>query len=46
MVNRFQSPRPDAYFADDYLLSNDRLELEAAMSKAGTGPDLGAAATD
>ena len=39
VANRFQSPLPDGYFADDYPLSNDRLKLEAAMSKAGIGPD-------
>jgi hypothetical protein len=39
VANRFQNPRPDGYFADDYPLSNDRLKLETAMSKAGTGPD-------
>ena len=32
VANRFQSPRPEGYFADDYPLSKDRLALEAAMS--------------
>jgi hypothetical protein len=39
VTGRFQAPRPDGYFADDYPLPKDRLALEAAMSKAGTGPD-------
>ena len=39
VANSFQSPRPEGYFADDYPLPKDRLALEAAMSKAGTGPD-------
>ena len=39
VANRFQSPRPEGYFTDDYPLPKDRIELEAAMSKAGTGPD-------
>ena len=39
VANRFQSPRPEGYFADDYPLPKDRLELEARMSKVGTGPD-------
>jgi hypothetical protein len=33
VANRFQSPRPEGYFADDYPLPKDRLELERAMSK-------------
>ena len=39
VANRFQSPPPEGYFADDYPLPKDRLKLEAAMSRAGTGPD-------
>ena len=39
VANRFQSPRPEGYFADDYPLPKDRLDLEARMSKVGTGPD-------
>jgi hypothetical protein len=39
VANRFQNPRPEGYFADDYPLPKDRLELESAMSKTGTGPD-------
>ena len=32
VANRFQSPRPEGYFADDYPLPKDRLALEASMS--------------
>jgi hypothetical protein len=39
VANRFESARPKGYFADDYPLPKDRLALEAAMSKLGTGPD-------
>jgi Arc/MetJ family transcription regulator len=37
--SRFQAPRPEGYFKDDYPLPKDRLALEAAMSKAMAGPD-------
>lgn len=30
---RFQAPRPEGYFKDDYPLPADRLQLEKAMSK-------------
>jgi len=36
--NRFQAPRPEGYFADDYPLPADRLKLEAAMAKTKQGP--------
>ena len=39
VVNRFQSPRPEGYFANDYPLPKDRLELEAAMAKVKQHPD-------
>ena len=39
VVNRFQAPRPDGYFASDYPLPKDRLELEAAMAKIKQNPD-------
>jgi hypothetical protein len=39
VTSRFQAPRPEGYFADDYPLPKDRLKLESAMSKAGKGPD-------
>ena len=29
--NRFQAPRPEGYFKDDYPLPDDRLALEKAM---------------
>ena len=39
IANRFQAPRPEGYFADDYPLPKDRLVLEAAMSKVKQNPD-------
>jgi len=39
VTNRFQSPRPEGYFRDDYPLPPDRLKLEAAMSKTKQRPD-------
>ena len=39
VVTRFQAQRPEGYFADCYPLPADRLRLEDAMSKSGTGPD-------
>lgn len=39
IASRFQSPRPEGYFADDYPLPKDRHELEKAMSQSGPGPD-------
>ena len=39
VTNRFQGPRPEGYFAGDYPLPKDRLELENAMSNVATGPD-------
>jgi hypothetical protein len=33
VANRFQVPRPEGYFADDYPLPKDRLDLERAMAK-------------
>jgi hypothetical protein len=33
VANRFQAPRPEGYFADDYPLPKDRLDLEKAMAK-------------
>ena len=37
--NRFQAPRPEGYFKDDYPLPDEVLKLEAAMSKVKIGPD-------
>jgi hypothetical protein len=39
VVNRFQAPRPEGYFASDYPLPKDRLALEAAMAKVKAKPD-------
>ena len=39
VVNRFQAPRPEGYFASDYPLPKDRLALEAAMAKVKVKPD-------
>lgn len=32
VVSSHQSPRPDGYFAGDYPLPEDRIELEKAMA--------------
>jgi len=37
--SRFQSPRPDGYFQDDYPRPSDRLALEKAMSKVAQRPE-------
>jgi hypothetical protein len=39
VVNRFQAPRPEGYFASDYPLPKDRLDLEAAMANQKQRPD-------
>ena len=39
VVNRFQEPRPEGYFASDYPLPKDRRDLEAAMAKGKQRPD-------
>jgi len=39
VLNRFQAPRPDGYFASDYPLPKDRQELEAAMANLKQRPD-------
>jgi hypothetical protein len=39
VANRFQAPRPEGYFAQDYPLPKDRLKLERAMAKAKQRPD-------
>ncbi len=39
VAGRFQAPRPNGYFADDYPLPKDRLNLEAAMARGRKGPD-------
>lgn len=39
VLNRFSAPRPEGYFASDYPLPKDRLELEKAMTKAKQAPD-------
>ena len=39
VVSRFQAQRPEGHFAECYPLPDDRLRLEDAMSRAGTGPD-------
>ncbi|MGD0745996.1 MAG: hypothetical protein ABSA45_12660 [Verrucomicrobiota bacterium] len=39
VASRFQAPRPEGYFADDYPLPKDRLALERAMSKIHQFPD-------
>ncbi len=37
--SRFQAPRPEGYFAQDYPLPQDRLVLEDAMAKTNQSPD-------
>ncbi len=39
VANRFQSPRPAGYFADDYGPDKERLTLESAMSKVSQKPE-------
>ncbi len=39
LARRFQPTRPEGYFADDYPLPKDRLELEAAMARVKQRPD-------
>ena len=37
--SRWQAPRPEGYFTDDYPLPPDRLELEAAMGRVKQRPE-------
>jgi hypothetical protein len=37
--SRWQAPRPEGYFTDDYPLPPDRLELEAAMARVKQRPE-------
>jgi hypothetical protein len=39
VAGRHQAPRPEGYFADDYPLPADRLELEKAMAESPQRPD-------
>ena len=39
VASRFQAPRPNGYFADDYPLPKDRLDLEVAMARGRQRPD-------
>ena len=39
VATRFQAPRPEGYFADDYPLPKDRLELERMLAKRKQHPD-------
>jgi hypothetical protein len=39
VANRFQSPRPAGYFADDYGPDKARVALESAMSKVRQKPE-------
>jgi len=39
VANRFQSPRPAGYFADDYGPDKERVALESAMSKVKQKPE-------
>ncbi len=39
VANRFQPPRPNGYFADDYLEDKERVALENAMGKIRQKPE-------
>lgn len=39
VANRFQSPRPEGWFADDYGPDKERTALESAMSKIRQKPE-------
>ena len=39
VLNRFQTTRPEGYFATDYPLPEDRQKLEAAMARTEVKPD-------
>ncbi len=39
LVSRTEQGRPDGYFASDYPLPQEQLELEAAMVQAEQRPD-------
>ena len=39
IANRFQSPRPAGYFADDYGPDKERVALESAMSQIRQKPE-------
>jgi hypothetical protein len=39
VANRFQAPRPEGYFTDDYRTGGKRIELESAMSNVKQKPE-------
>ena len=39
VANRFQSPRPDGYFAGDYGTDSERVALEKSMSRVKQRPE-------
>ena len=39
VANRFQSPRPEGYFKNDYEQDGGRIALESAMSKVEQQPE-------
>ena len=39
VASRFQTPRPNGYFADDYGADRDRTRLESAMGKVRQKPE-------
>jgi hypothetical protein len=40
VANRFQAPRPEGYFADDYKkMPRDRIEFEEAMGRRPQFPE-------
>ena len=39
VANRFQSPRPEGYFVDDYGSDEERVALESTMGKTKQRPE-------
>jgi hypothetical protein len=39
VASRFQAPRPEGYFADDYGPDKERVALEAAMGRVKQRPE-------
>ncbi len=39
VAGRFQSPRPEGYFSDDYGRDEERMALESAMGKTRQRPE-------
>jgi hypothetical protein len=39
VANRFQAPRPEGYFAEDYAPDKERMALESAMGRVKQKPE-------